>query len=45
MRTDELIVELDEAIKNLKIRIIYLQTENNNLRKRIAELKKCVREK
>ena len=34
-----------EAIKNLKMRVIYLQTENSNLRKRILELKKCVRTK
>jgi len=45
MKTEELLIELDEAIKNLKMRIIYLQTENNNLRNRIAELKKCVRQK
>ena len=45
MKTEELLIELDEAIKNLKMRIIYLQTENSNLRKRIAELKKCVRQK
>ncbi len=45
MKTEELLIELDEAIKNLKMRIMYLQTENNNLRKRIAELKKCVRQK
>jgi len=45
MKTEELLIELDEAIKNLKMRIMYLQTENNKLRKRIAELKKCVRQK
>lgn len=45
MKTEELLIELDDAIKNLKMRIMYLQTENNNLRKRIAELKKCVRQK
>jgi len=45
MKTEELLIELDEAIKNLKMRVMYLQTENSNLRKRILELKKCVRQK
>lgn len=40
----ELFSELDDIISKLKIRIIYYQTENKELKKRIAELKKYVKE-
>ncbi len=43
--TNELIAELDEVLMKIKMRILYYQTENNELRKRIAELKKFVKEK
>ena len=43
--TSTIIEELDDVIFRLKLRLIYYQTENKKLRKRIDELKKCVREK
>jgi len=45
MKDKELIEELDDIFNKLKIRIIYYQTENKDLRKRIEELKKYVKEK
>jgi len=43
MNTDELVEELNEIINKLKMRMIYYQTENANLKKKISELKKFVR--
>jgi chaperonin cofactor prefoldin len=43
--TSSIIEELDDIIFKLKLRLIYYQTENKKLKKRIEELKKCVREK
>tara|TARA_R100000655_G_scaffold100269_1_gene144632 strand:+ start:420 stop:557 length:138 start_codon:yes stop_codon:yes gene_type:complete len=43
MNTDELVEELNEIIKKLKMRLIYYQTENASLKKKISELKKYVR--
>ena len=43
--TSNIIEELDDIIFKLKLRLIYYQTENKKLKKRIEELKKCVREK
>ena len=43
MKDSELLQELDEIVSKLKIRIIYYQTENADLKKRIAELKKYVK--
>jgi len=40
----EILRELDDVIIKLKQRIIYYQTENKDLKKRIAELKKYVKE-
>ena len=36
--------ELDDVINKLKLKIMYLQTENKDLRKKIIELKKYVEE-
>ena len=45
MKTEDLLLELDDVISKLKMRIIYYQTENKELKKRIEELKKYVKEK
>lgn len=45
MNVEKILEELDDVIEKLKIKIIYYQTENTNLRKRINELKKFVKEK
>jgi len=45
MNSEELLKELDDLIKRLKMRIIYLETENEKFKKRIVELKKFVKEK
>jgi chaperonin cofactor prefoldin len=45
MNDKELFIELDDIVEKLKMRIIYYQTENKNLKKRIEELKKFVKEK
>ncbi len=44
MTDTELITELDDIISKLKMRIIFYQTENKQLKERIAELKKYVKE-
>ena len=45
MKTEDLLLELDDVISKLKMRIIYYQTENKELKKEIEELKKYVKEK
>ena len=45
MNSEEILQELDDLIKRLKMRIIYLETENEKFKKRIVELKKFVKEK
>ena len=44
MKTETLLDELDEVINKLKMRILFYQTENQILKKRIEELKKYVKE-
>ena len=44
MNDFDLLTELDDIVSKLKIRIIYYQTENKELKKRIAELKKYVKD-
>ena len=44
MNDFDLLTELDDIVSKLKIRIIYYQTENKQLKKRIAELKKYVKD-
>ena len=43
MKTESLLDELDEVINKLKMRILFYQTENRELRRRIEELKKYVK--
>jgi len=43
MRIEELIAELDDVILKLKMKIMYYQTENKELRIRIKELKDFVK--
>ena len=45
MNSEEILKELDDLIRRLKMRIIYLETENEKFKKRIIELKKFVKEK
>ena len=45
MKSDEIIVDLDDLVKKLKMRITFYETENEKLKKRIKELKKFVKEK
>ena len=45
MKTSDLLLELDDVIFKLKMRILYYQTENKELRKKIEELKKYVKDK
>tara|TARA_R110000823_G_scaffold260813_1_gene381539 strand:- start:121 stop:258 length:138 start_codon:yes stop_codon:yes gene_type:complete len=45
MNSEEILQELDDLIRRLKMRIIYLETENEKFKKRIVELKKFVKEK
>ena len=45
MKTESLIEDLDDAVYKLKLRIMYLQTENKKLKERIEELKKFVKQK
>ena len=45
MKTSDLLLELDDVIFKLKMRVLYYQTENKELRKKIEELKKYVKEK
>jgi len=43
MNTEQIIEELNEVIIKLKCRLIYLQTENKELKKKVVDLKKIVR--
>ena len=45
MTEKDLLTELDDIVVILKARIIYYQTENKELRKRIEDLKKYVKDK
>ena len=45
MTDKELLMELDDIVSKLKQRIIFYQTEIKDLKKRIQELKKYVKEK
>ncbi len=45
MKVEELIEELDTVVANIKMKIMYYQTENKELRRKIVELKKYVKEK
>ena len=45
MTDTELLTELDDIVSKLKMRIIYYQSENKELKRRIEELKKYVKEK
>jgi len=45
MTDKELFIELDDIVEKLKMRVIYYQTENHQLKRRIEELKKFVKEK
>ena len=45
MKTSDLLLELDDVIFKLKMRILYYQTENKELKNKIEELKKYVKEK
>ena len=44
MKDKELFEELDDIVKKLKMRLIFYQTENRELKRRIEELKKLVKE-
>ena len=44
MKDKELFEELDDIVKKLKMRIIFYQSENKELKRRIEELKKLVKE-
>jgi len=45
MSSEPLLQELDDLCKRIMMRLIYLESENEKLRKRILELKKFVKEK
>ena len=45
MNVEELIEELETVVANIKMKIMYYQTENKELRRKIVELKKYVKEK
>tara|TARA_R100000654_G_scaffold65326_1_gene93194 strand:+ start:9 stop:146 length:138 start_codon:yes stop_codon:yes gene_type:complete len=45
MTDKQLLSDLDDIVSKLKQRIIYYQTETKELKKRIEELKKYVKEK
>ena len=45
MTDKELFIELDDIVEKLKMRVIYYQTENKELKRRIEELKKFVKQK
>jgi len=45
MKVEELIEELDTVVANIKMKIMFYQTENKELRRKIVELKKYVKEK
>ena len=43
MNIKSIITELDEIIDKLKVRIIYLQSENKDLKKKVNELKEYIK--
>lgn len=43
MKTEQIIEELNEVITKLKCRLIFYQTENKQLKEKIIDLKKIVR--
>lgn len=45
MKSDEILKDLEELVQRLRMRLMYLQTENEKLKVRILELKKFVRDK
>ena len=45
MSSEEILKELNDLCKRIMMRLIYLESENEKLRKRIVELKKFVKEK
>lgn len=45
MRSEEILQELDDVVLKLKMKLMYYESENKELRKRINELKKYVKEK
>jgi len=42
MNINSIMLELDEVIEKLKLKIIFYETENKRLRKKIIELKQYV---
>jgi|TARA_R110001592_G_scaffold52977_1_gene162518 chaperonin cofactor prefoldin len=42
MNINNILTELDEIIEKLKLKIIYLQTENETLRHKLIKLKQYV---
>ena len=42
MNIKNILDELDDIVNKLKLKIIFLQTENKDLKKRIIELKKYI---
>ena len=45
MKSDEILKDLEELVQRLRMRLMYLQTENEKLKVRILELKKFVRDR
>lgn len=45
MKSDEILKDLEELVQRLRMRLMYLQTENEKLKVRILELKKFVKDK
>ena len=45
MKSDEILKDLEELVQRLRLRLMYLQTENEKLKVRILELKKFVKDK
>ena len=45
MSVDELVRELDDVISNVKMKLLYYQTENIELKRRLKELKRFVKDK
>ena len=43
MNIKSIITELDDIIDKLKVRIIYLQSENKDLKKKVNELKEYIK--
>tara|TARA_R110002020_G_scaffold224651_3_gene434476 strand:+ start:1706 stop:1843 length:138 start_codon:yes stop_codon:yes gene_type:complete len=45
MKSDAILEELNDLVKRIKMRITFLESENEKLKTRILELKKFVKEK